>query len=65
VLLFKEISVKECVVLLEQPTQSPDPTPCDFFLYRSVKNHLMGSHFETVEENQNITTVFLYTVQED
>jgi hypothetical protein len=31
VLCFKEISAKESVVLPEQPIQSPELTPCDFF----------------------------------
>ncbi|GFU94518.1 putative transposase [Trichonephila clavipes] len=35
-----------------QPPYSPDLSPCDFFLFLKLKNHLKGHHFGTLENIQ-------------
>ncbi|GFY36077.1 putative transposase [Trichonephila clavipes] len=35
-----------------QPPYSPDLSPCDFFLFPKLKNHLKGYHFGTLENIQ-------------
>jgi len=35
---------------------SPDPSPCDFFLFPKLKFHLKDSHFETVDNIQKVVT---------
>ncbi|GFT95871.1 putative transposase [Trichonephila clavipes] len=35
-----------------QPPYSPDLSPCDFFLFPKLKNHLKGHPFETLENIQ-------------
>ncbi|GFV61140.1 protein GVQW3 [Trichonephila clavipes] len=39
-----------------QPPYSPDLSPCDFFLFPKLKNHLKGHHFVTLENNQTAIT---------
>ncbi|GFY26635.1 putative transposase [Trichonephila clavipes] len=34
------------------PPYSPDLSPCDFFLFPKLKNHLKGHHFGTLENIQ-------------
>ncbi|GFX97679.1 protein GVQW3 [Trichonephila clavipes] len=38
------------------PPYSPDLSPCDFFLFPKLKNHLKGHHFETLENIQMAVT---------
>jgi hypothetical protein len=35
---------------MEHPLYSPDLTPCDFFLFGSVKGKLLGKQYETPED---------------
>ncbi|GFU23241.1 uncharacterized protein TNCV_3396021 [Trichonephila clavipes] len=39
-----------------QPLYSPDLSPCDFFLFPKLKNHLKGHHFGTLENIQTTVT---------
>ncbi|GFU18687.1 putative transposase [Trichonephila clavipes] len=39
-----------------QPPYSPDLSPCDFFLFPKLKNHLKGHHFGTLENIQTTVT---------
>ncbi|GFU60244.1 putative transposase [Trichonephila clavipes] len=39
-----------------QPPYSPDLSPCDFFLFLKLKNHLKGHHFGTLENIQTAVT---------
>lgn len=34
---------------MEHPTYSPDPAPCDSFLFGAMKRNSSGQHFESVE----------------
>jgi hypothetical protein len=35
---------------------SPDPSPCNFFLFLKLKFHLKGRHFGTVDNIQKVVT---------
>jgi hypothetical protein len=59
VLSINEFLAKKSIMVLEHPTYLPDLDPCDFFLFPTMKNHLKGSHFETVEEIQKVMMAFL------
>ena len=37
---------------VSQPTYSPNLSPCDFFLFSRLKNHLKGRHFGTLDNIQ-------------
>ncbi|GFV32248.1 putative transposase [Trichonephila clavipes] len=39
-----------------QPPYSPDLSPCDFFLFPKLKNHLEGHHFGILENFQTAVT---------
>jgi hypothetical protein len=52
-------------VILEHPAYSTDLAPCDFFLYPTMKNHLKGSNFETVDELEKATIAVLLNLQEN
>ncbi|GFT95802.1 putative transposase [Trichonephila clavipes] len=39
-----------------QPPYSPDLSPCDFFFFPKLKNHLKGHHFGTLENIQTAVT---------
>jgi len=35
--------------MLEHPSYSPDPAPCNFYLFPNVKTVLKGTHFVSAE----------------
>ncbi|GFT20242.1 putative transposase [Trichonephila clavipes] len=39
-----------------QPPYSPDLSPCDFFLFMKLTNHLKGHHFGSLENIQMAVT---------
>jgi hypothetical protein len=41
--------------VMDHPAISPDLAPCDVFMLFITKKHLSGSHFQTVQQIQNIT----------
>ncbi|GFX89248.1 putative transposase [Trichonephila clavipes] len=45
-----------------QPPYSPDLSPCDFFLFPKLKNHLKGHHFGTLQKIQMTVTDQLKTI---
>jgi Transposase. len=52
------ISINECLTsknipVAPQPPYSPDLSPCDFFIFPNLKNHLKGTYFGT---DKNIET---------
>ena len=47
---------KKCILVVLQPTYSPDLSPCDFVLFRKLKFHLKGRHFGTVENIEEAVT---------
>ena len=40
--------VEKNIPVVPQPPYSPDLSPCDFFLFPRLKNHLKGHHFGTL-----------------
>ncbi|GFT55919.1 putative transposase [Trichonephila clavipes] len=44
------------IPVASQPPYSPDLSPCDFFLFPKLKNHLKGHHFGTLENIQTVVT---------
>ncbi|GFV73661.1 putative transposase [Trichonephila clavipes] len=46
----------DSVLSRAQPPYSPDLSPCDFFLFPKLKNHLKGHHFGTLENIQTAVT---------
>jgi hypothetical protein len=59
VVCVNEVLLKESIMTLEPFAHLPDLAPCDFFLFHIMKNHLKGSHLETVEEIHKVTMVIL------
>jgi hypothetical protein len=53
-LSIKGFLVKKSIMILEHPTYLPDLALCDCFPFPTMKNHLKGSHFETMEEIQKV-----------
>ena len=52
----KEFSAKKGISVVPQPPYSPDPSPCDFFLFPKLKFHLKGRHFRTVDNILKVVT---------
>ena len=44
------------ISVVPQPPYSPDLSPCDFFLFPTLKHILKGGHFETLENIQKTVT---------
>ena len=44
------------IPVVPQPLYSPDLSPCDFFLFPWLKNHLKGCHFGTLDNIQKNVT---------
>ena len=45
--------------VLPHPDYSPDLAPSDFYLFRSLQNYLVDSHFKTFEEIEKCITDFI------
>ncbi|GFW93571.1 putative transposase [Trichonephila clavipes] len=45
-----------------QPPYLPDLSPCDFFLFPKLNNHLKGHHFGTLENIQKAATDHLKAI---
>jgi hypothetical protein len=43
---------KKSIPVVSQPPYSLDLSPCDFFLFHWLKNHLKGRHFGTLDNIQ-------------
>jgi transposase len=50
------LAEKKCIPVVPQPPYSPDLSPCDFFLFSRLKNHLIGRHFGTLDNIQKSVT---------
>jgi transposase len=49
-LSVKQFLAEKQIAMLEHPPYSPDPAPCDFFLFPKVKSVLKGTRFASVTE---------------
>jgi len=47
---------EKSITVVPQPPYSPDLSPCDFFLFLRLKNHLKGPHFGILNNIQNSVT---------
>ena len=47
--MTKDFLAEKSVQELQHPPYSPDLTPCDFFVFPSVKKKLRGKRFESAE----------------
>lgn len=59
---INEFLASKNIPLAPQPPYSPDLSPCDFFLFPRLKNHLKGRHFGTVVNIQMAVTDQLKTI---
>jgi len=48
-LSVKQFLANKNISVLEHPTYSPDPVPCDFYFFPKIKSVLKGTHFVSVE----------------
>ena len=53
---INEFFVEKSIPEVPQPPFSPDPSPCDFFSFSWLKNHLKGRHFGTLYNIQKGVT---------
>jgi transposase len=53
--MFIEKTEEPGFILVPQPPYSPDPAPCDFFLFGYLKHHLEGKHL--TREDQVIAAI--------
>lgn len=57
-----EFLTSKGIPVVPQPPYSPDLSPCDFFLFPTLKNVLKGRHFGTLENIQKSVTDMLKTI---
>jgi len=50
------------MVVVPHPPYSPDPAPCDFFLFLKLKLRMKGRRFDTIEEIQEESQWVLDTI---
>lgn len=53
---INEFLADKSIPVVPQPPYSPDLSPCDFFLFPRLKNHLKGRHFGTLDNIQKSVT---------
>ena len=53
---INEFLAEKSIPVVPQPPYSPDLSPCDFFLFPRLKNHLKGRHFGTLDNTQKSVT---------
>ena len=51
-----EFLAEKSIPVVLQPSYSPDLSPCDFFLFPRLKNHLKGRHFGSLDSIQKSIT---------
>ena len=60
-----EFFISKGIPVVPQPPNSPDLSPCDFFLFHKLKNVLKGHHFGTSKDIQKCVTDMLKTILVD
>jgi len=53
---INEFLAEKNIPVVPQSPYSPDLSPCDFFLFPRLKNHLKGRHFGTLDNIQKSVT---------
>jgi len=51
-----EFLAEKSIPVVPQPPYLPDLSPCDFFLFPRLKNHVKGHHFGTLDNIQKSVT---------
>ena len=64
-LSIREFLAKKNIPVLPHPPYSPDPAPCDFYLFCKLKLKLKCLHFGTMENIQKVVTDKLQTLTEN
>ena len=65
-ILVTDYLTKMGIKTVPHPPYSPDLAPCDFWLFRKLKEKLRGCHYETIEEmKETVTKVIDTLTQED
>jgi transposase len=59
---IREYLTSKRITVVPQPPYSPDLSPCDFFLFPTLKHVLKGRHFGTLENIQRTVTVGLNAI---
>ena len=53
---INEFLAEKSIPVIPQPPYSADLSPCEFFLFPWLKNHLIGCHFDTLDNIQKSVT---------
>ena len=53
---ISEFLAEKSILVVPQPPYLLDLSPCDFFLFPRLKNHLKGRHFGTLDNIQKSIT---------
>ena len=61
----REFLAKKNISVLPHPPYSPDPVPCDFYLFCKLKLKLKGLQFGMMENIQKVVTNELHTLTEN
>ena len=64
-LSIREFLAKKNIPVLPHPPYSPDPAPCDFYLFCKLKLKLKGLHFGMMGNIQKVVTDELHTLTEN
>ena len=65
-ILVTDYLTKMGIKTVPQPPYSPNLAPCDFWLFRKLKENLIGCRYETIEEMKEAVTKVIDTLtQED
>jgi hypothetical protein len=57
-LSIREFLAMTNIPVLPNAPYSPDPTPCDFFIFPKLKSKLKGYHFGTIENKKIVTYTY-------
>ncbi len=64
-LSIRQVLAERTVPTLEQPSDSPDLAPCDFFLFPKLKGVIKGTRFPDVEAIKRAVTTELRRIPEE
>jgi len=53
---INEFLAEKSIPVVPQPPYSLDLSPCEFFLFPRLKNHLIGRHFDALDNIQKNVT---------
>jgi len=61
-IIIREFLTKNKTNTIQQPSNSPDMAPCDFFLFNRIKKPLRGTHFNSRKEIMEKSKTALMTI---